>query len=125
MAMAPAYHMAQELPGSRQALPVLKVIHRNSRRLQETGGRKAEVLHAMRANLPEGKANGEALRSAVREKNRQKAEQTFAALAQGSAEDAFNQLLLAVEDATEVHRVVLPFRCWDMLDLTGKESAHT
>ncbi|HMC89256.1 MAG TPA: hypothetical protein VKI17_06895 [Gemmataceae bacterium] len=125
MAMAPAYHMAQELPGSRQALPVLKVIHRNSRRLQETGGRKAEVLHAMQAtHLPEGKANGEALRSAVREKNLQKAEQTFAALAQGSAEDAFNQLLLAVEDATEVHRVVLPYRCWDMLELIGKEYAH-
>src|SRR5439155_23981489 len=26
---------------------------------------------------------------------------------------------------TEVHRVVLPYRAWDLLDLIGKEHAHT
>src|SRR5947209_8107546 len=38
MALAPSYHMAQELPTERQALPVLKVIHRNSRFIQGEGG---------------------------------------------------------------------------------------
>ena len=53
------------------------------------------------------------------------AEQTFAALAGGSAEDAFNHLLYAVQDHTEVHRVVLPHRAWDLMGLIGKEQAHT
>src|SRR2546422_8010792 len=43
------------------------------------------------------------------------AERTFAALAQRSADDAFNDLLFAVQDNTEVHRVVLPYRAWDLL----------
>jgi hypothetical protein len=38
---------------------------------------------------------------------------------------AFNELLIAVQDATEVHRVVLPYRAWDLLGLIGKEQAHT
>jgi hypothetical protein len=34
-------------------------------------------------------------------------------------------LLFAVEDHTEVHRVVLPYRAWDLLGLIGQEQAHT
>ena len=43
MALAPAYHMARELPPQRQALPVLKLLYRNSNRIQEHGGRKSEL----------------------------------------------------------------------------------
>jgi hypothetical protein len=32
---------------------------------------------------------------------------------------------MEVQDSTEVHRVVLPYRAWDMLELTGKEQAQT
>ena len=32
---------------------------------------------------------------------------------------------MAVHDHTEVHRVVLPYRAWEMLELVGKEQAHT
>src|SRR6202044_833666 len=39
--------------------------------------------------------------------------------------DAFNQLLWMVQDHTEVHRVVLPYRAWDLLGLIGREQAHT
>jgi len=60
--------------------------------------------------LPEGTSGGEALRAAVRAKNMNAAEQTFATLAQGPAADAFNDLLYAVEDNTDVHRTVLPYR---------------
>ncbi len=53
------------------------------------------------------------------------AEGTFAAIAAVSPDEAFNSLLVAVEDHTEVHRVVLPYRAWELLDLVGKEQAHT
>ena len=47
MALAPAYHMARELPEDRRALPVLKVLYRNTNRIHEHGGRASEVLHAV------------------------------------------------------------------------------
>ena len=53
------------------------------------------------------------------------AERTFAAIAAVSPDEAFNSLLVAVEDNTEVHRVVLPYRAWELLDVVGKEQAHT
>jgi hypothetical protein len=126
MAMAPAYHMAQELPEERRALPVLKVLYRNTNRIQEAGGRRAEVLRPVQpATLPAGRDGGEVLRDHVRRPNIGAAEGAFAALSRGSAEDAFNHLLIAVEDATEVHRVVLPYRAWDLLGIIGREQAHT
>ncbi|MCI0458852.1 MAG: hypothetical protein L0Z62_17985 [Gemmataceae bacterium] len=126
MALAPAYHMARELPQTRQPLPVLKVLYRNSNRIQEKGGRQNEVLHRVQPGpLPQGQLGGEALREAVRRKDMDGAERTFAALAQGSPEEAFNHLLYAVQDNTEVHRVVLPARAWDLVGLIGQEQAHT
>lgn len=126
MALAPAYHMARELPEDRQALPVLKVLYRNTNRIHEHGGRASEVLKTVKPGvLSAGHAPGEALRDAVRSQDLNEAERTFAAIAAGSPEEAFNSLLLAVEDHTEVHRVVLPYRAWELLDVVGKEQAHT
>lgn len=126
MALAPAYHMARELPEDRRALPVLKVLYRNTNRIQEHGGRASEVLHPVRPGvLSAGHEPGEALRDAVRRKDMNEAESTFAAIAAVSPDDAFNGLLVAVEDHTEVHRVVLPYRAWELLDVVGKEQAHT
>lgn len=126
MALAPALHMAHELPTELQPLPVFKVLYRNTNRIQEHGGRKDEVLHQVTpAAQGPGPINGELLREAVRRKNVNEAEQTFARIAQGSPEEAFNDLLFAVDDHTEVHRVVLPYRAWDLLGLIGKEQAHT
>src|SRR5262249_15590724 len=42
MALAPSFEMARELPAERRPLPVLKVLYRNTRRIQECGGRKKE-----------------------------------------------------------------------------------
>jgi hypothetical protein len=126
MALAPSLHMARELPDALQPLPVFKVLYRNTNRIQEKGGRKEEVLHPVKpGTLPEGRPGGEALRDAVHRKDVNEAERTFATLAQISADDALNHLLYAVQDNTEVHRVVLPYRAWDLLDLIGKEQAHT
>ena len=48
MALAPSLHMARELPAALQPLPVFKVLYRNTNRIQEQGGRKDEVLHAIK-----------------------------------------------------------------------------
>ncbi len=129
MALAPAYHMAQELPAATQPLPVFKVLYRNTARLQELGGGKTEVLHGIPPAKPDDSNNprpsGDALRAAVRRKDVAAAEQTLAALAQRSVDDAFNDLLLTVQDTTEVHRVVLPYRAWDLLGIIGREQALT
>lgn len=126
MALAPALHMSQELPVELQPLPIFKVLYRNTNRIQERGGREDEVLRLVRpATSASGPLSGEWLREAVRRRDMNQAELTFAELARDSAETAFNDLLYAVQDATEVHRVVLPYRAWDLLGLIGKEQAHT
>jgi hypothetical protein len=124
MALAPAYEMTRELPEERRALPVLKVLYRNATHLQASGGNKNDALHPVKAN-PEGKVSAESLRDAVRKKEVDQAERTFAALCQGKVEDAYNDLQLIVQDQVNVHRVVLAWRAWALLDLTGKEHAHT
>jgi hypothetical protein len=126
MALAPAFYMARELPTERQPLPIFKVLYRNTSRIQEFGGPSSEVLRPVEAgSVPDGRVGGEVLREQVRAKDVRAAEQTFAAIAKKSPEDAFNSVLYAVQDNTEVHRVVLPYRAWDMLGLIGKENSHT
>lgn len=126
MALAPSLHMARELPEALQPLPVFKVLYRNTNRIQEKGGRKDEVLHPVKpAPLAEGRAGAESVRDAVHRQATDEAERLFATLAQASPGDALNDLLYTVQDHTEVHRVVLPYRAWDLLDLIGQEHAHT
>jgi hypothetical protein len=126
MALAPSLHMARELPSAQQPLPVFKVHYRNTNRIQEHGGRSGEVLHPVEAAaLSDSGCGEEMLRRAVRSRQVEEAERTFAALAQRSTDEAFNDLLNTVQDNTEVHRVVLPYRAWDLLELIGKEQAHT
>ncbi len=126
MALGPAYYMSQELPAPKQALPVLKVLYRNTQRIQEFGGRKQEVLHSIPPPLGAGlRPTGEQLRDAVRGKRVDEAERLFSRIASGPANEAFDLLLYTVQDNTEVHRVVLPYRAWDMISLIGKEQAHT
>src|SRR5947199_741502 len=126
MALAPALHMAQELPAELQPLPVFKVLYRNTNRIQEKGGRKEEVLHAVSSTQAHADCpSAELLRQAVHHQDVKEAEQTFATIARFGADEALNRLLQTVQDNTEVHRVVLPYRAWDLLDLIGKEHAHT
>ena len=126
MALAPAYHMARELPTERQPLPLLKVLYRNANRMQEVGGRKHEVLHPVRPAADSGaRASAEAIRDAVHRKDAAAAEATLAALAAAKPEDALEGLLPTVEEQLEVHRVVMPARAWDLLGIIGREHAHT
>jgi hypothetical protein len=126
MALAPSLHMARELPGERQALPVLKVLYRNTSRMHACGCRTREILHPVApGTLPAGRDGGEVLREAARSADMGTAEGTFAALARRPADGGFNDLLLTVQDEVDVHRVVLAWRAWSTLDLAGKEQAHT
>jgi hypothetical protein len=126
MALAPSYQMARELPEPQQALPVLKVLYRNTHHIQQMGGRDHEVLHPVQAAaLPEGEAAAETLREATRRKDMESAERHFAGLMRRPLDEAYNDLQLLVQDYIDVHRVVLAWRAWALLDLTGQEHAHT
>ena len=122
MALMPAYQIAQEMPEKSRALPVLKVLYRNATRIQACGGRRREVLHTV---APADEAAPLALRSAMRRRDMDGAERVFAKLAQRPPKDAFNDLQHLVQDDINVHRIVLAWRAWDMLRLTGAEHAHT
>jgi hypothetical protein len=126
MALVPAYEMAKRMPADRRPLPVLKVLYRNTGRIHDFGGVKQEILHPVEAGeLPAGRDGGAVLQAATRTGDFDKAERTFAALAKQPPGEAFNHLQFAVQDEVDVHRVVLAWRSWALLDLTGKEQART
>jgi hypothetical protein len=126
MALLPSYQMSRELPAERQALPVLKVLYRNTTFMQNFGGSKKEVLHPIAANdIPKERPTPEVLREATRKRDVDASERTFAAIARQSAGDAFNSVVMAVQDEVDVHRTVLAWRAYAVLDLVGKEQAHT
>lgn len=126
MALVPAYQMAGELPTERRALPVLKVIYRNSSRIHEQAVHDHDILYPIvAADSVESSRGGERLREAVRAVDWEGAESRFAALAQGPAGEAYNHLQFAVQDEVDVHRVVLSWRAWSMVGLSGEQYAHT
>ena len=127
MAIAPAVHMSGELPASTRALPLLKVMFRNAARIQAARRKTEEVLHPVPANaaLPAGQSQSAAVQESVRRANLQEAEGRFATIAATSAENALNSLIATVGDSSDVHRIVLPYRCWDLLGIIGQEQAHT
>jgi hypothetical protein len=126
MALAPSYEMTRELPEERKALPVFKVLYRNTRRMQDLGGSKNEILHPIApAELPKQHNGGELIQAATRKRDAAQAERTLASLAQESAEEAFNDVQYSIQDEVDVHRVVLAWRSWAIMDLAGKNLAGT
>ena len=126
MALAPAWHMSQTLNGPQQALPVFKVLYRNTNRIGEHGGRHGEVLHHVEPiTMSPGDNGSEALLRAVHAKDVEQAERTFAAISQKGPREAFDELLYTVQEDTQVHRTVLPYRAWELLNIVGEENAQT
>jgi hypothetical protein len=126
MALMPSYHMAAELPAERRPLPVFKVLYRNTNRIQECGGRPKEHLHPVEpGEVVEGRPGGEVLRDATRSADMQRAERTWAAIARGPIGEAYNHLQFSIQDEVDVHRVVLAWRSWAVLDVVGKGQAAT
>jgi hypothetical protein len=123
-ALKPTLQIAGDLPEARRLLPILKVIYRNSARIQEFGGGRKEVLHPVQAGtLPEGRLPGEVLRDAIRANDLKAAETTFAAISRSG--EGFDPLQIALHESTEVHRVNIVYRAWSLLDIVGRENAHT
>ena len=126
MALGPAYAMSAEMPADRRALPVLKVIYRNASRIQSVGAHEKDAMHHVEpAELAADVPADQALLAATRSGDMKRAEQTFAAVSKGPAGEAFNHVQMSVEDEVDVHRVVLCWRSWSTLDLTGLEHAQT
>jgi hypothetical protein len=126
MALVPAYEMAGELTGKEQALPVLKVLYRNSGRIQNAGASKKDAMYQVSADKTINPVRGgQLVREAVRAVDWNSAEARFATLAKGPVGEAFNHLQYSVQDEVNVHRVVLSWRAWAILGLTGEQHAHT
>lgn len=126
MALAPSLAMSKHMRLKERPLPVLKVLYRNSTRLAEVGGNTANVLQPVGASEPSPGADvSEFLRRCVHEGQLAPAEQTLAGVAARSPQQALEELLPVVEEAPEVHRVVLVQRAWEMLELVGPEHAAT
>jgi hypothetical protein len=120
MAMMPSYEMALALPAPYSALPVLKVLHRNARFFQETGRAKTDALEP----LAIADAHGDLVQS-IRSRDLPKAEQCLAAVDGRSPALAYEELQHAVRDDMNVHRVVLAWRAFDLLRVTGTDQSLT
>lgn len=124
MALAPALKMSTLMPKGSEALPVFKVLYRNSNRIQEFGGRESEILHALSASTVTD-ASATALHDAILKKDTQQAEHILATLVSSDRSSALDALIPAIQDNPEVHRTVLPYRAWDMQEIVGTEHALT
>ena len=124
MAMMPSYEMASQMPKPFGALPVLKVLHRNARFFQETGRAKEDAMLPLEAAAGDVAA-APSLAKDVRAHDLSRAEQSLAALEARSPKSAYEDLQTVVRDDMNVHRIVLAWRSYDLLRLTGEEQSTT
>ena len=123
MALGPALKMAGAMPNKLQALPVFKVLFRNTNRIQEKGGRSAEALHRVEEKGSEKAASAQDLLKMVKSQKVGGTEKMFDSMVRRDVGAAFDALLHSVQEDTEVHRTVLPYRAWELIDVVGKEYA--
>jgi hypothetical protein len=120
MAMMPSFEMAAQMPAPYGALPVLKVLHRNARFFQDSGRSELDALEPL-----EGSARTVDLVGSVRARELAQAEQSLAALEARAPTPAYEELQTVVRDDMNVHRVVLSWRAYDLLRVTGQEQSLT
>src|SRR6185295_3420796 len=126
MAMLPALNISTQLPAERSALPVRKVIYRNSAQCQSHGGGSKATLMALHA--AEHSAEGDMglkIREACRSADTKVAESVFGDMRNATPQEMFNAIQPAVQDDINVHRFVFAHRTYGMIGLLGKEYAHT
>ena len=126
MAMLPALEMSKQLDRKRQALPVLKVLYRNSQQIQSVGGASTKVLEALHAaELAEEHGDlGTQIRTACRNVDVSLGEQLLATVGDSPLE-AFNALQPAIQDDLNVHRFVFAHRTYGLVGLLGESYAHS
>ena len=123
----PSYQMSRELPEAQRALPVLKVLYRNTSHIQQMGGPEPRGPPSRRAGrLVRGPAGaGSPARGDAPAGHGRRPSGRLPRMARGPLDEAYNDLQYVVQDYIDVHRVVLAWRSWALLDFTGKEHAHT
>ena len=124
MALCPSYAMAMALPDKERPLPILKVLYRTSTHIH--GSHCAHQDHLTKVEqvkIGKRASPGEQMREATRARNLIQAEQIFAALP-GTPEQIYDDVQLLVQDDLNVHRVVLAWRAWEVLDFIGKDHAR-
>jgi hypothetical protein len=124
MALCPSYAMAMALPENERSLPILKVLYRISTHIH--GARCVHEDHLVKVEptrFEEKTPPAEQLREASRARKLAQAEQLFTALP-GAPEQIFDDVQLMVQDDLNVHRVVLAWRSWEVLDFIGKDHAR-
>jgi len=124
MALVPAYRMALEEPNPRKKpLSIFKVLYRNASRLKESGcGSKNTLAQSVDTTQPGG---GVRLRDLARACNLKEAESTLAGICRDPQNQAIDGIMPMVADATEVHRVVLVARSFELLDFVGLGRCET
>jgi len=126
MALAPSFKMAEMMPKKEAALPVIKVIHRNSRTMRSGPDKPADRLKDVKPGELKGdESPGKQMLEAARAKKLDVADGLFVAASKNSLESAYNELQEVVHDEVNVHRVVLAWRSWETIDFTGVEHART
>jgi len=121
MAMVPAFELSKRLPARLAPLPVLKVVYRTADHIQANGGRANESLHVL-----EGVGDGpQSLRAAFLARDLDGAERAFAAVCRKDPRAAYDDLQSILQENLDVHRVVLAWRAWETLPITGEQHAET
>ncbi len=124
MALCPAYAMAMALPEKERPLPILKVLYRTSTHIHGAHCDKEDHLDKVEAvKLDERMPPAEQMRAATRANKLAQAEQIFASL-KGTPEQIYDDVQLLIQDDLNVHRVVLAWRAWEVLDFIGKDHAR-
>lgn len=123
MALMPAWEMSRELRGEQRWLPVLKVVHRNARRIQAGGGRDDALAAVEGARELDSAAARRALWSSYVARDVGGAERVLARPVE--ARETLDDLQSILRETLDVHRVVLAWRSWDVLQLTGEAHART
>ena len=124
MAILPALEMAPKMGAGVAALPLLKVIHRNTKRIREVGGRKSEKMRRLPATEKAADA-GAALLAAERSADQARSQMIFAAEVRADPVAAFALLEPVIRDNLDVHQVVLAWRSFDLMRISGADYADT
>lgn len=125
MALMPAFQISKEIEGRQAALPVMKVLYRNSARLHEAGRHKDPVLTQAPKLGEHSTPSVEQLLARVHDKDKTGAEAVQHQLWKQRPESAIEDLIPVVCQEVDVHRVVLAWRAWDLSRLAGQEHGLT
>lgn len=125
MALMPAYEISQSMSGDAALLPIMKVLYRSAARMQEAGRKSRPRLTAPPERAKKAQLDSKQLIARVHKEDTRGAEATFAEILERDLPASFEALIRVVCQEVDVHRVVLAWRGWDLMRLTGEEHAQT